>query len=158
MRLALLAPTSIDIAAPIRSGPTTSPIIVRRTGLSVVQAMPLTKLASATCQTASAPVQASSARTSEVSSIEMTTTISAVRRSMPLGQGADHRAEQRHRQHAQHRHHRDDEGRAGVLIGEDRDRQHFQPAHREDDEADQPEPAKIGFAKKPCPACCLDRG
>jgi len=36
MRLALLAPTSIDIAALIRSGPTTSPIIVRRTGLSVV--------------------------------------------------------------------------------------------------------------------------
>ena len=43
--LALLAPTSIDIAASIRSGPTTSPIIVRRTGLSVVQPMPLMKLA-----------------------------------------------------------------------------------------------------------------
>ncbi len=41
--LALLAPTSIDIAALIRSGPTTSPIIVRRTGLSVDQPMPLQK-------------------------------------------------------------------------------------------------------------------
>jgi len=43
--------------------------------------MPLTKLASATCQTSSESLQASSARTSEVSSIEMTTIISAVRRS-----------------------------------------------------------------------------
>src|SRR3979490_1343588 len=34
IRLALLAPTSSDIAVPICSRPTTSPIITRRTGLS----------------------------------------------------------------------------------------------------------------------------
>ncbi len=81
IRLALLAPTSSDIAAPIRSWPTTSPIIVRRTGLSVVQVMPLIKLASARCQTSSAPDQASNARTTELSSIVRTTRTSAVRRS-----------------------------------------------------------------------------
>ena len=55
MRLALLLPTSKDIACPMRAGPTTWPISIRRTGLSAAQAMPLTKLASARCQTASMP-------------------------------------------------------------------------------------------------------
>ena len=82
MRLALFAPTSIDIAALIRSGPTTSPIIVRRTGLSVVQMMPLKRLARARCQTSSDPVQARSASAIEHSSIENMTMTSAVRRSM----------------------------------------------------------------------------
>ena len=81
MRLALLAPTSSDIAALILPGPTTSPIIVRRIGLSVVHAMPLTKLATARCQTRSRSVHARSARTSDVSSMEKTTRTSAVRRS-----------------------------------------------------------------------------
>ena len=79
--LALLAPTSIDIAALIRSGPTASPIIVRRTGLSVAQPMPLQKAATASCQTASLPANAKSARVSEVNPIDSTTRISAVRRS-----------------------------------------------------------------------------
>ncbi len=52
MRLALLAPTSSDMALPIRLPPTTSPIITRRTGLSVAQPRPLRKLATARCQTA----------------------------------------------------------------------------------------------------------
>jgi len=53
MRLALFVPTSIAMAAPMRSVPTTSPIIMRRTGLSVAQPMPLTTQAAARCQTAS---------------------------------------------------------------------------------------------------------
>jgi len=43
--------------------------------------MPLKKLASATCQTSSAPVQASSAKITELDSIEITTMISVIRRS-----------------------------------------------------------------------------
>ncbi len=86
----------------------------------------------------------------------MTTTISAVRRSKPLGQGADDGAEQRHRQHAQHRQQRDDERRAGALISEDGDRQHLQPAYRENHDPDEPQPAKIGFAEKPRPGRSVD--
>ena len=55
MRLALLVPTSIDIATPIFWLPTTSPIMTRRTGLSVAQPRPLMKLATASCQTARSP-------------------------------------------------------------------------------------------------------
>jgi hypothetical protein len=43
--------------------------------------MPLTKLASATCQTSSVSVQARSIKTSELSNIKTTTAIKAVRRS-----------------------------------------------------------------------------
>jgi hypothetical protein len=68
----------------------------------------------------------------------------------PVGHGANHGAEEGHRQHPQHRQHRDDEGRPGLLIREYRDGEHLQPANREDDEADKPEAAKIGFAKEPC--------
>ncbi len=82
MRLALLLPTSIDIAWLIRSGPATSPIITRRTELSVAQPMPFQKLAAARCQTARCPVQASSDSAVELASIISTTMISVVRRSM----------------------------------------------------------------------------
>ena len=140
--LALLAPTSIDIAALIRSSPTTSPIIVRRTGLSVVQPMPFKKLATASCHTASSPAKASTARVSEVSPIDSDDEDQRGAPFEPLGDGADHRAEQRHRQHPQHGQRGDDEGRAGVLISEHGDRQHLEPAHREDHQADQPQAAR----------------
>ena len=80
IRLALLVPTSTDIAALMRAGPTTSPIIMRRTGLSLAQATPLTKLPTARCQTSSRPAIANTASASEVASSAATTTISAVRR------------------------------------------------------------------------------
>ena len=81
--------------------------------------MPLTKLASATCHTASAPrpgEQRQDQRASAASN--MTTTISAVRRSIRSAKAPIDGAEQRHRQHPQHRQQRDDERRAGALIGE----------------------------------------
>src|SRR5829696_2393724 len=81
MRLALLAPTSSDIAVLIRSRPTTSPIITRRTGLSVHQPHLLMKLASASCQISSCPVRPRSARTAEVPPIRSTTTRSVRPRS-----------------------------------------------------------------------------
>ena len=80
MRLALLLPTSMDIAWPIRSGPATSPIITRRTELSVAQPMPFQKLAAPRCQIWSCPVQASKVSTTELASSISTTTISVVRR------------------------------------------------------------------------------
>ena len=82
MRLALLAPTSSDIALPICAAPTASPIITRRTGLSVAQPTPLMKLASARCQMASSCRCARIASASDVITMLATTTISVVRRSM----------------------------------------------------------------------------
>ena len=79
MRLALLLPTSKDIASPMRAGPTTWPISIRRTGLSAAQAMPLMKLASARCQTASMPAMASAASAAEVSRLTSTMAVSALR-------------------------------------------------------------------------------
>ena len=81
MRLALLLPTSADMAAPIRAMPTTWPIIIRRTGLSAAQARPLMKLATPRCHTASIPACARIARTSEESRPDSTMPISAVRAS-----------------------------------------------------------------------------
>jgi hypothetical protein len=49
---AVVGGVSIDSADPMRSAPTESPIIIRRTGLSATQAEPLRKLAAARCQTA----------------------------------------------------------------------------------------------------------
>ena len=69
MRLALLAPTSSDIAVLIWLLPTTSPIITRRTGLSVAQPRPLRKLAAARCQSARWSLYASNASAVEVVSI-----------------------------------------------------------------------------------------
>ena len=82
MRLALLLPTSMDIAWLMRSGPATSPIITRRTELSVAQPMPFQKLAAARCQTSRCPVQASNASAMELASIISTTMIRVVRRSI----------------------------------------------------------------------------
>lgn len=81
MREALDAPTSSDIAMPIRSDPTASPIITRRTGLSVAQPRPLRKLVSARCQTSSIPAWASTHSTAELVAISTTTPISTFLRS-----------------------------------------------------------------------------
>ena len=81
MRLALLAPTSNDMAVLIWPPPTTSPIITRRTGLSVAQPSPFRKLATARCQIARRPPYASNASEADVISISMTTMIRLTRRS-----------------------------------------------------------------------------
>ncbi len=66
MRLALPAPTSRAMPVPMRSRPIASPIIMRRSGLSVAQPQPLMKLATARCQTSRRPCQATSANAAEV--------------------------------------------------------------------------------------------
>ena len=70
IRLALPAPTSSAIAVAIRSRPTTSPIIMRRKGLSVAQPQPLTKLATASCQTSSVNVQTTTDSAADVMAIK----------------------------------------------------------------------------------------
>ena len=52
MRLALLEPTSKIMAWPMRSAPTTRPIMRRRSGKSVDQIVPEIRLATARCQIA----------------------------------------------------------------------------------------------------------
>ena len=81
MRLALAAPTSNAMAVAMRSRPTTSPIIVRRSGLSVAQPQPLMKLATANCQTSSVPVKAMRQSPDEVTASRPTTPASVRRRS-----------------------------------------------------------------------------
>ena len=62
-RLTLLTPTSTDKAGPMRCAPTESPIIMRRTGLSAAQQIPLIKQPTPKCQMLSQPMLASSAKT-----------------------------------------------------------------------------------------------
>ena len=81
MRERLLVAISTDMARPMRSGPTTSPTIERRTGLSAAQQMPLRKLATARCQTLMASRLASTTNTSAHDKETVTITISALRRS-----------------------------------------------------------------------------
>ena len=70
------------MAVPICAAPTASPIITRRTGLSVAHPMPLMKLATARCQTASRCRCARVASVSDVITMLTTTMISVGRRSM----------------------------------------------------------------------------
>ena len=93
---------SIDMAAPMRSLPMTSPIAARRTGLSAAQAMPLAKEPTATCQTASRPEMASAASATSVTSSIRIMPSSDGAPLHPLGGGAQEGAEQPHRQQPQH--------------------------------------------------------
>ena len=61
MRLTFWATTSSAIAVDMRSRPTLSPIMVRRSGLSVSQPKPLTSAPTARCQTCSVPSAAMAA-------------------------------------------------------------------------------------------------
>ena len=149
MRLALLAPTSIDMAVPICAAPTASPIITRRTGLSVAQPMPLMKLATARCQTASR-CRCASGRQSERRDHHADDDDD--QRGAPLhafGDGAEEGAEQTHRQQPQHGHHGDDERRTGVLVDEHADRDGLHPADDEHDETDEPEAPEIRAVDQP---------
>ena len=65
MRVALLVAASSPMAPAVRPGPASSPSMVRRTGMSIAQMAPLTTTPTATCHSASAPVQASQACSSE---------------------------------------------------------------------------------------------
>ncbi len=61
------------MAVAIRSPPTTSPIMMRRSALSVAQALPLTKQDTARCQTSSRPVQPRTAMAADDSSVATST-------------------------------------------------------------------------------------
>ncbi len=65
----------------MRSPPITSPIMMRRTELSVAQAAPLTKEATARCQISSRPAAASAVSAEEVASITSRMPSNAKRRS-----------------------------------------------------------------------------
>ena len=81
MRLELAAPTSSAIAVAMRSRPMTSPMMVRRSGLSVAQPQPLMKLAAAKCQTSSVPSQATIDSRADVKARSPTMAASVSRRS-----------------------------------------------------------------------------
>ena len=144
MRLELPAPTSSAIAVAMRSRPMTSPMIVRRSGLSVAQPQPLMKLAAAKCQTSSVPSQATIDSRADVRASSADHAGERQPPVEPLGEGAEEGAEQAHRQQAQHGDHGDDEGRAGLLVDDDAHDDRLQPAHGRDDHADVPQPPVVG--------------
>ncbi len=141
--VALLAPTSSDIAVPIFSRPTTSPIMTRRTGLSVDQPNPLRKLATARCQTSSCPAISRTASKADVPLISSTTMNRVRPRSNLSAQRAEKDAEQTHRKQPQHGHHRDQKSRIGALVDDNADRDGFQPAHGGDHQADIPQAPEV---------------
>ena len=81
MRLAFWATTSSAIAVDMRSRPTLSPIMVRRSGLSVSQPKPLTSAPTARCQTCSVPSAAMAASTTDVAASRAIMAASITRRS-----------------------------------------------------------------------------
>jgi hypothetical protein len=130
MRLALLAPTSSDIAVLIRSRPTTSPIITRRTGLSVTPAAPVDEAGERELPNLelSGPVQKCEDRRSAThqkhDDEERSSAIKA------FGNRAEKHREQAHRKQTEHGHHRDQKRRIGALLDDNSDRNGFHPARK----------------------------
>jgi hypothetical protein len=141
MRLALLAPTSSDIAVLIRSRPTTSPIITRRTGLSVQQPHLLMKLASASCQNLelSGPAQKCEDRRSAThQKHDDEERSSAIKRSASAPRKNPNRpiGSRRSMVIIETRN-------AGALVDDNSDRNSFHPAHGSDDQADIPQEPEV---------------
>ena len=143
MRLALLAPTSSDIAVPICSRPTTSPIITRRTGLSVHQPHPLMKLASARCQISSCPVRSRTREDRGGAAHQQHDDEQRRRAIKAFRKRAEKHPEETHRQQTEHGHHRDQKRRIGALVDHNPDRDGFHPAHGGDDQADIPQTPEV---------------
>ena len=130
------------------AGPTSSPSMVRRTGNSVDQNMPLRKAPSATCQIRIRPVSARIMRIPEASASTARLSTSSLTAVVAVGERARRNAEQEHRRHAHQRQDRDQQGRAGPLQDEQADRQQLQPAERAAQHAAQPEPDEARIVEK----------
>ena len=128
----------------MRSRPTASPIIMRRSGLSVAQPKPLTKLAERELPDLRAvPVPGERRSAAEVTAISAEQAGQREAPVEPFGERPEEGAEQAHRQQAQHGDHGDEEGRVGLLVDDDADGHGLQPAHGRDDHADEPKPPEI---------------
>ena len=133
----------------MRADPTTSPIITRRTGLSVAQPTPLMKLVDGEMPDLE-HVQVR--ERGKHQGVDQHHHDDQDKRGAPfhaVGERAEEGAEQAHRQQAQHRHHCDDERRFGALVDEHADRDRLHPAHREHDEPDEPEAPEVGVVDQP---------
>ena len=144
MRLAFWATTSSAIAVDMRSRPTLSPIMVRRSGLSVSQPKPLTSAPTARCQTCSVPSAAMAASTTDVAASRAIMAASISAPVEALDEGAEKGAEQAHRQQPQHGDHRDEERRIGLAVDDHAHHHRLEPAHDRVDEADRQQAPEVG--------------
>ncbi len=149
MRLALLVPMSIDMARPTCSGRTTSPIRMRRTGLSLDQVTPFKQRRRRQVpdfELAERGQDRERGRAGKEREHHDKQQVAALE---PVGDHAHEGAEERHRQQPQHGDHGDEEGRARPLIDEHAHRQHLEPAHDEEDEAQRPQAHEVARGEDP---------